>query len=70
MIIKTVEQLNRYLADGGDPDRISIQKDPVPIIPSERSGTGDDIEGNHNYRLGIRKRRRKWNLYSHYLWKT
>ena len=33
MIIKTVEQLNTYLADGGDPDRVSIKKDPLPVVP-------------------------------------
>lgn len=34
MIIKTAEQLNRYLADGGDPERVSIEQDPLPTVPT------------------------------------
>ena len=70
MIPKTPEDLNSYIRDGGDPDRISIRLDPVPVIPSESSGNGDEKEGNHNYRLGSRKWRKKWRLYYRYPWKT
>lgn len=35
MIIKTVEQLNRYLADGGDPEAVQIELDPVGRIPKK-----------------------------------
>lgn len=49
MIIKSVEQLKRYLADGGDPDRISIQLDPVPVKPTQGNGNGGELEGNHYY---------------------
>lgn len=33
MIIKSVEQLKRYLADGGDPEAVQIELDPVGRIP-------------------------------------
>lgn len=33
MIIKSVEQLKRYLADGGDPEAVQIELDPVGGIP-------------------------------------
>ena len=33
MIIKSVEQLKRYLADGGDPETVQIELDPVGRIP-------------------------------------
>lgn len=45
MIVKTVEQLKAYLADGGDPERISIMKDPVPVKPNPVIYSG---EGRHN----------------------
>ena len=45
MIVKTVEQLKSYLADGGDPERISIMKDPVPVKPNPVIYTG---EGRHS----------------------
>lgn len=45
MIVKTPEQLNAYLADGGDPDRISLRTDPVPVKPNPVIYTG---EGRHN----------------------
>ena len=65
MIPKTPEDLNSYIRDGGDPDRISIQLAPVPVKPSKVLGAGDEREGNHNYRLGISEWRKKWKLYSH-----
>lgn len=45
MIIKTPEQLNRYLADGGDPERVSIEQDPLPTVPNPVTYYG---EGRHN----------------------
>lgn len=45
MIVKTLEQLKSYLADGGDPDRISLRTDPVPVKPNPVVYTG---EGRHN----------------------
>ena len=44
MIVKTPEQLNGYISDGGDPERISIKKDPVPVIPKPVIYSG---EGRH-----------------------
>ena len=44
MIVKTVEQLKMYLADGGDPERISIMMDPVPVKPNPVIYSG---EGRH-----------------------
>ena len=44
MIIKTVDQLKQYLVDGGDPDRISISQDPVPVKPKPVIYSG---EGRH-----------------------
>ena len=45
MIIKTPEQLNKYLKDGGDPDRVSIKKDPLPVVPDPVIYHG---EGRHH----------------------
>lgn len=45
MIIKTPEQLNRYLADGGDPERVSIEQDPLPTVPNQVIYSG---EGRHS----------------------
>lgn len=51
MIVKTVEQLKAYLADGGDPERISIMKDPVPVKPNPviYSGEGRHITSTYEH---------------------
>ena len=67
MIPKTPEDLNSYIRDGGDPDRISIGQDPVPVKPSKGLGNGNEIEGNHNYMI---RQEAKWTSYYRYLWKT
>lgn len=50
MIPKTPEDLNSYIRDGGDSDRISIQQNPVPVKPTQGSGNGGEMEGLHYLR--------------------
>lgn len=45
MIVKTAEQLKAYLADGGDPERISLSTVPVMVKPNPVIYSG---EGRHN----------------------
>lgn len=47
MIPKTPTDLNNYIRDGGDPDRISIQPDPVQQKPTPSHNI--DNEGRHYY---------------------
>lgn len=59
MIIKTVEQLNGYMADGGDPDRISIRQDPVPVKPSLVIYSGEGRHETSTYNHGYYERKYK-----------
>lgn len=52
MIVKTPEQLNAYLADGGDPERISISTDPVKVIPNPVIYTGEGFHRTSTYAHG------------------